>query len=418
MDNQCKVLFVLERFPEPSMSGAASYNWAVLEAIKHYTNDVTLVISGDHFDTPVFSKEKGTPKTGCNKVILLNYFKVGGYYVSKSLKAYLRPLKKLVQSLLKRSNSESSSQVFKIGRFSNKREANSLKRAMANKAFDHVFVDTIFRSPLSEALADNTEKAHLISHDLFYKRCLSFKNNGYGVSPFITEAQEKQVFSKFDSILAINANEHTAISELVPDTQVITLLPTATSTPQKHDGRVVGSSNIMYVGANAHHNIEGLNWLFENVWPSVLDKHGNAKLLVCGSVSKSFDSAPPGVEFLGRVDSLASVAENCAFAVNPVNMGSGIKIKMVDYFSLGLPCITTPVGAYGFPASESGLPFIVASDGKQFADKVCQWLEDSSFPIELSLNTFAYSKLFTPKAAAASLKPIFSQRNATGSKVA
>jgi glycosyltransferase involved in cell wall biosynthesis len=71
---------------------------------------------------------------------------------------------------------------------------------------------------------------------------------------------------------------------------------------------------------------------------------------------------PGNVKILGVVDGgtrdLALAAAD--FAVNPMSRGSGTNIKMLDFFSAGLPVVTTAVGARGLSAG-AGTAYLIAA---------------------------------------------------------
>ncbi|HSD72070.1 MAG TPA: glycosyltransferase, partial [Thermoanaerobaculia bacterium] len=70
---------------------------------------------------------------------------------------------------------------------------------------------------------------------------------------------------------------------------------------------------------------------------------------------------PANVRVLGVVDAETRdrVLAAADVAVNPISRGSGTNIKMLDFFSAGLPVVTTPVGARGL-AVGGGTTYVVA----------------------------------------------------------
>jgi len=73
---------------------------------------------------------------------------------------------------------------------------------------------------------------------------------------------------------------------------------------------------------------------------------------VVGDFPKSFENEmrDPDVKFVGQVDHLADVLTTMTLAVAPVIDGTGIKVKMLDYFAAGLPTIGTSLGFRGYPS--------------------------------------------------------------------
>lgn len=70
-------------------------------------------------------------------------------------------------------------------------------------------------------------------------------------------------------------------------------------------------------------------------------------------VGRAPPPAPPAnVLTPGFVTDLPGILELMDVALCPLTMGSGTKLKMMDYLAAGLPIVTTPVGAQGIPVED------------------------------------------------------------------
>ncbi|MBL7147683.1 MAG: glycosyltransferase family 4 protein [Nanoarchaeota archaeon] len=116
---------------------------------------------------------------------------------------------------------------------------------------------------------------------------------------------------------------------------------------------------IFFVGAFYNPNIEAVNFIIKNV-ALKLKKYD---FLIVGSVCNAFleKDLPENVKLYGQVSNkrLDKLMIASDIAINPIFNGSGINIKLLDYFSNGLPVITTKFGARGIEA-EHGKDFIVS----------------------------------------------------------
>jgi glycosyltransferase involved in cell wall biosynthesis len=61
---------------------------------------------------------------------------------------------------------------------------------------------------------------------------------------------------------------------------------------------------------------------------------------------------PPNVTLHGAVDNPFSIAKSCAFGLAPLEMGSGMKVKLLDYARFGLAVISTKLGVDGYGEAE------------------------------------------------------------------
>ncbi len=124
----------------------------------------------------------------------------------------------------------------------------------------------------------------------------------------------------------------------------------------------VGAQNIaVFMGSWHGPNLEAIELIvkFSDAFPEVL-------FLIIGSVGLAFAShkIPENVVMVGIVDDEEkNILLGCAdIALNPMASGSGSNLKMLDYFSSGIPVISTPFGARGIDAQD-GVHYISAEIG-------------------------------------------------------
>lgn len=82
-----------------------------------------------------------------------------------------------------------------------------------------------------------------------------------------------------------------------------------------------------------------------------------------------------GVEVVGEVDSVAVALRGAGLGVAPLRIGAGVQNKVLEYFALGLPCVSTPLALEGF-AARDGAELLVAESSQELAEAVLGLLED------------------------------------------
>jgi len=137
----------------------------------------------------------------------------------------------------------------------------------------------------------------------------------------------------------------------------------------------VGSHRISYVGPEAHYpNKVGLEWFLEQVWPLVKQRDDAFRMEIVGKWSPStvadWSRRYKDVRFLGFVDDLSAVLRGSTMVV-PVFVGSGIRMKILEAMSFGVPFVSTVVGAEGIPV-ENGVHGFITDDPAAFADSLCE----------------------------------------------
>jgi glycosyltransferase involved in cell wall biosynthesis len=91
--------------------------------------------------------------------------------------------------------------------------------------------------------------------------------------------------------------------------------------------------------------------LVESVWPRILSRVPDARLLVAGRGVEALGlEGRPGVELLGPVPSAVDFVRSLSVLVFPLERGSGMKVKVLEAIACGVPVVTTPLGAEGVEA--------------------------------------------------------------------
>jgi len=111
------------------------------------------------------------------------------------------------------------------------------------------------------------------------------------------------------------------------------------------------SQQMLFIGnMTTAQNIESLKFIVDEVLSRLGDKGIQYSLKVVGKFdmrAKKIIEGNAHVELLGFVEDLAGVVAESRLALALVAFGTGIKTKVLDSMSLGLPTVTNTVGAEG-----------------------------------------------------------------------
>jgi len=191
----------------------------------------------------------------------------------------------------------------------------------------------------------------ILAHDARHLRHADFLARGLRAetSPW-SEADEREALELADFVVAIQAEEAAEFARLVPRLRVVTA-PCSFATLELPPAPAPDSC--IFVGSGADHNLCGLTWFLDAVWPGVLAARPGARLRVCGGVGGRLKGAPfPGVELLGRVEDLTPHYAWAAVAIAPLLAGSGLKLKLVEALAMGRGCVATPTSLAGLDAAD------------------------------------------------------------------
>jgi hypothetical protein len=128
---------------------------------------------------------------------------------------------------------------------------------------------------------------------------------------------------------------------------------------------VAGAPAVVLFGSRGWFpNRDGATWFVRAVWPRVRARLPRALLHVFGI---ALDVRVPGVVEHGAPDdSRAAFPAGGVLAV-PLRVASGIRMKILEAWTRGVPVVATPEAAVGLDA-EPGRELLVAADGDGFAD--------------------------------------------------
>lgn len=131
------------------------------------------------------------------------------------------------------------------------------------------------------------------------------------------------------------------------------------------------SHRVTYVGPESHYpNKLGLMWFLDNVWPLVKQRDPGFRMEIIGKWSAGTEAEwtkrYKDVHFSGFVDDLSSALRGSTMVV-PVFVGSGIRMKILEAMSYGIPFVSTVVGAEGIPV-EDGVHGFITDEPAAFAE--------------------------------------------------
>jgi len=160
----------------------------------------------------------------------------------------------------------------------------------------------------------------------------------------------------------------------------------ATSTYRfQADGRE--PNTMLFLGSFRHPpNQEALEWFTRLVLPRVLKQQPQARLVIVGADAPPLHSLPDlgaAIERRGFVEDVREPLGRYAVFVCPILSGSGMRVKLLEAFSAGIPVVSTRIGAEGL-ASKDGDICALADDPAEFAAHIIKLLEDPPGAAEMA----------------------------------
>ena len=138
-------------------------------------------------------------------------------------------------------------------------------------------------------------------------------------------------------------------------------------------------------------NEQGVMWFLKKVWPRVLSAQPNVKFHLAGKGLSKTDPRffQTGIINHGEVDDAEVFMQSHGIMIVPIQAGSGIRIKSLEAMALGVPVVSTSIGAQGLTV-ESGTQMLIADDPEGFADGIIQLLLNPAASQEMTQQARAY----------------------------
>lgn len=131
---------------------------------------------------------------------------------------------------------------------------------------------------------------------------------------------------------------------------------------------------IGFLGAmSVAHNESGVIHFIDNILPHVIKKIPNVRFIIVGGgvTEKVRKRASKNIIFTGYVEDVREAIGICEVFVCPLTFGSGIKTKNLEAMAMGIPIVTTTIGAENIHAVD-GYDWLVENDCELFAEKIIE----------------------------------------------
>jgi len=202
---------------------------------------------------------------------------------------------------------------------------------------------------------------------------------------------EKQAYKNADLLLSVSTQERDCLASFGFQNSNIKIVPNGVDikhfnkshrlTQIRKEYNLEGSRTVVFVGnLNYAPNQEAIQLLSSKIAPKVTEKIQNVKFLVIGKLKSKLYL--PGLVFTGFVDNLSDVLSISDVAVAPLFQGSGTRLKILEYFSCGLPVVSTSIGAEGLEV-ENGVNIFIEDNLEEFAHRVVELLNNKSLSVAI-----------------------------------
>jgi len=253
-----------------------------------------------------------------------------------------------------------------------------------NNHFDFVQVEMPWLMNLALGLLCES-KMIFVHHELgFVRRALEMRNaskDDYYSWTWLrfADMSEISLLNKYDAVITLSSTDTAKLKEAGVEKPVYSSMATV-ETCLSPEENVCPTKRLTFIGPDVHSpNYDGIIWFLENCWNQLKATDPEYTLDIIGKWSEhniqTIKSRYEGVDFLGYVDSLSDAMKGSIMIV-PINIGSGIRMKILEASTRGVPFVSTSVGAEGIPVKD-GVHCFIADRPEDFVQSILK-LQDIS----------------------------------------
>ena len=159
--------------------------------------------------------------------------------------------------------------------------------------------------------------------------------------------------------------------------------------PRRYD-----RNKLVFVGKmDIPHNSSAVAYFCERVWPIIKRKAPDTTFYIVGKNPTAavlrLQETHPGVIVTGEVDDVKRVVGDSALMIAPMLFGTGIKTKIVEAMSWGVPVVTNQIGIEGIDANHGEDLFVCDSD-EEIVRNVLLLLNNDELNDKVSRNSVRY----------------------------
>lgn len=134
-------------------------------------------------------------------------------------------------------------------------------------------------------------------------------------------------------------------------------------------------------------NIDATLYFVQDILPSVRAKLPDCRFKIIGrkppAKIRELATNDPAIEVTGTVEEVQSHVQECDVIVVPLKAGGGTRIKIYEAMAMGVPVVSTTIGAEGLAVTH-GEDILIADDSAAFAAELLSLAHDRKFSMELA----------------------------------
>ncbi len=274
-----------------------------------------------------------------------------------------------------------SSDPFQVSFYRSRRMEQKLREIAGSEKFDYVFVHLLRMAHYAEKLSGFKILDLTDAISLSLRRSLSFRSHVFFLFYLLewlkVRAYESRVIRRFDKNILISKMDQQA-HPAFQNAGNIELVANGVDFDFFHPRPVDYDRNKIVCLGNFHSfpNRDSVNYFFKQILPIVKQSAPEIKLYVVGinPPAKLKKMQGENLVVTGTVEDIRKVLSDAGAMVCPLRVAAGIQNKILESMALGIPVVTTSLGA-GWMDAAGREAVMIADTPQEFAAKLLELLQ-------------------------------------------
>ena len=270
------------------------------------------------------------------------------------------------------------------------RMVRALRAAVVKHRIDLVQIEFTQMAQYAEHAADlapvvlTEHDSSVLSPDASYYR----PAGGAAAHARLTRSHLEDCFAHCRRVIAVSAADARRLGALVEPGR-IRVVPTGAETERIAFKPLRGrdAARALFIGHYPHYpNADAAEFLCREILPRRQRSVPGARLSLVGSEPTPAVRAlaGPGVDVIGAVADVAPHLWSAGLFIAPVRFGFGIKGKILEAFSAGLPVVAAPEACEAMPGLRDGRELLLARGARGLAAAAARVIEDRELAARLA----------------------------------
>ncbi|MEY3236832.1 MAG: hypothetical protein RI883_933 [Bacteroidota bacterium] len=276
-----------------------------------------------------------------------------------------------------------------LSRFDSSDFHSQLIAKISKNEFTHIIIESLFLTPYIETIRSISDakiivRTHNVEFEIWKQLAVNSKN------PFkkfyFKRLSEDLKITEIDNLnkadlIATISNEDLIVFDSLGILTPKIVIPIAIDLSENKVDYT--NKNLFFIGSmNWKPNVEAVEWLISKILPEIKKTHPQTQLYIAGSyMGNQFPSDKlKGIANFGFVHDSQQFMENHGVLISSIRSGSGVRVKLLEALALGIPVVTTKVGASGMQQNKC---VYLAETTVEFVSQITELLDSQEKRMEL-----------------------------------